>query len=506
MSIAALVLGFNVCVCLFGVTGFDDHNDTHKLTYSFVLFCSFFLFFLLGAEIKFALSGESVEGVQAPASINAPIEPRLFVLEGNGNGYELMRDADVEEYRRGLRVLQARTEKTISSSTSTSSTSAVYLMPMAVPRIGITAKKEEDTTKGDWGGRNLSTQPTAPQQREREEPEGHVHVVSCNLTAMKSALFRAQGLDRGQEPILPLTLKERAKPVLEQRRAILVRQMVEIEPQSVKAIRSVEQAEKLCAMWRDDRDSNQDRFDVDDPRPRAAIEAERSLSAAILASRQVGTEDGEISSNRPESRAAMRKSRRSNKQSERKANEMQVEDGSSTNDPDTVTANHNKEEPRAEEVEIGEGEKQFPGSNSGVEEEMMPFQGEDNPTNGINDEHVQTGAVDENPVVESRGSEVLYPKAPLPERTNLMRYTSSSHAGNVLGLSADVKSAQSMGGFWRDQNPDISAPTSKQVGETTSTSKLDDDTIQAVLDRDDNIDHLIPSKTTGKQTVSNTLL
>ena len=72
--------------------------------------------------------------------------------------------------------------------------------------------------------------------------------------------------------------------------------------------------------------------------------------------------------------------------------------------------------------------------------------------------------------------------------------------------SKSILGPETMGGFWRDQNPDISAPTSKQVGETTSTIKLDDDTIQAVLDRDDNIGHLIPSKTTGKQTVSNTLL
>ena len=42
---------------------------------------------LLGAEIKFSLSGESVEGVHAPASINAPVEPRLFVLQGNGYVY-----------------------------------------------------------------------------------------------------------------------------------------------------------------------------------------------------------------------------------------------------------------------------------------------------------------------------------------------------------------------------------------------------------------------------------
>ena len=63
-----------------------------------------------------------------------------------------------------------------------------------------------------------------------------------------------------------------------------------------------------------------------------------------------------------------------------------------------------------------------------------------------------------------------------------------------MGLSEDVKNAQGIGGFWRDQNPDISAPTSKQVEEMNSASKVDEnDEIQAVFDRDDDISHLVPA-------------
>ena len=171
--------------------------------------------------------------------------------------------------------------------------------------------------------------------------------MSCNLTARKSALFTAQGLERGQEPGLPLTLKEKANPVMEQRRAILVRQMIEIQSQSTKAIGSVEQAEKLCEMWRDDRDSNQDRFDVDDPRPRAAIEAERNMSAAILASRQKVANGGEPQS-RPESKSSLRRARK-NKMNEENAMENES----------VVDNNGVKEEPRTEEGndEVGSSDK-----------------------------------------------------------------------------------------------------------------------------------------------------
>ena len=436
-----------------------------------------------GAEIKFSLSGESVEGVQAPASINAPIEPRLFVLEGNGYGYELMRDSDVEEYRRGLGVLQARTETV---------TSNVFMTPMAVPRIEITANEDEKQLNSTAAAASTNQIQSANAD---VVPGGHVHVVSCNLTARKSALFTAQGLERGQEPGLPLTLKEKANPVMEQRRAILVRQMIEIQSQSNKAIGSVEQAEKLCEMWRDDRDSNQDRFDVDDPRPRAAIEAERNMSAAILASRQKVANGGEPQS-RPESKSSLRRARK-NKMNEENAMENES----------VVDNNGVKEEPRTEEGndEVGREEEFSAELNPTQQQEQQQQQQQQEEADEFNafNDNEQDQFESNGSLLESNETEMLYPKAPLPQRTNLMQYTSSSNAGNVLGLSEDVKNAQGIGGFWRDQNPDISAPTSKQVEEMNSASKVDEnDEIQAVFDRDDDISHLVPANMVGKQTVS----
>ena len=49
---------------------------------------------------NWTLAGEDVAEIDTPAIVNKPIEPRLFVLEGNGYGYEFLRPSDVEEYFR----------------------------------------------------------------------------------------------------------------------------------------------------------------------------------------------------------------------------------------------------------------------------------------------------------------------------------------------------------------------------------------------------------------------
>jgi hypothetical protein len=196
---------------------------------------SFRLSFLLlpGAIIHFSLSGESVQGVHAPASINAPIEPRLFVLQGTGYGYELMRDTDVEEYRRGLTVMQHKTE------TSTSDLK-VYVTPTAVPRIEIFNTGNNKSNNKSNNNSNNNSSNNNNNNNNNDEPTNaaslttfsttsttssdaaQVHVVSCDLTARLTSLSTAAGLERGEEPGIPLTLKQKANPVLASRRAILV--------------------------------------------------------------------------------------------------------------------------------------------------------------------------------------------------------------------------------------------------------------------------------------------
>jgi hypothetical protein len=253
-----------------------------------------------------------------------------------------------------------------------------------------------------------------------------------------------------------------------------VRQLIEIPAQSKAAIVAVEQAEKDCEQWRDDRDSNQDRFDVNDPRPRSAIQAERALSAAILESRekkkrQEGSpkENNNSNNSRPNSRPNSRISRM------RKHNQVPT----TTNNSNGLVAS----------------KEDLPASKEEQPQPPQPPQPQQAPSEqpiqlmAAAPSHHSELAMDEgSALVEEEAAAAAvgggFPRAPLPRRHNLMQYTSSSNAGNVIGLSEDVKNAQGIGGFWRDQNPDISAPTSTQM-----VTEEEDPTIQAVLSRDDSM-------------------
>ena len=101
--------------------------------------------------------------------------------------------------------------------TTSDGQNAVYQTPVAVPRINILSQEEETTTtnnNNDNDNNDNAAEPT-------------VHVISCDLTARKAALSSTQGMERGEEPAIPLTLKEKSKPKLYARTAMLVRQLIE---------------------------------------------------------------------------------------------------------------------------------------------------------------------------------------------------------------------------------------------------------------------------------------
>jgi len=137
-----------------------------------------------------------------------------------------MRDTDVEEYRRGLTVMQHKTE------TSTSDLK-VYVTPTAVPRIEIfntgNNKSNSNSSNNNSNNNNNNDEPTNAASlttfsttSTTSSDAAQVHVVSCDLTARLTSLSTAAGLERGEEPGIPLTLKQKANPILASRRAILV--------------------------------------------------------------------------------------------------------------------------------------------------------------------------------------------------------------------------------------------------------------------------------------------
>ena len=271
-----------------------------------------------------------------------------------------------------------------------------------------------------------------------------------------------------------------------------MRQLIEIPAQSNAAIVAVEQAEKDCEQWRDDRDSNQDRFDVNDPRPRSAIQAERAMSAAILKSRE-NKQRQEKSLKENSNNSNNNKSRPNSRTSRMRKNNQ-------------VPTTHNGNDLAASKEDLPESKAEPPPSQA-PPSQAPPFEQPKQPVAAAPSHHSELAMDEGSALVEEEDAEVGggFPRAPLPRRHNLMQYTSSSNAGNVIGLSEDVKNAQGIGGFWRDQNPDISAPTSTQM-----VTEEEDPAIQAVLSRDDSMvvrgaPQRGAQRTSGKTMVSSTL-
>ena len=496
---------------------------------------SVFLFCLIIAPWSFALSGESVEGVHAPASINAPIEPRLFVLDGEGGGEELLRQSDVDEYRRALSVLESRTA-------TGDSNRQVFAIPPSVPRIEIFAQEDDENIGLMRNGKRSASQDTTMSRRSRrgkskkkgkikngknnnmDEQDGPtdtsaaqvafaldgrlapaatstkpmVHVVTCDLTARQTSLQKAQGLDRGPEPGLPLTLKKRADRVLEARRAILVRRLVEVPAQSLAATRAVTVAETRCDKWRDDRDSNQDRFDVDDPREKTAIEAERSLVESIRAirakqARAKDCEPDEANLKKPSSRASLRKARRS--QSSNASND----DGDGEARPEaTAAATGDGGNITGSEAAAAQPGQVGMDNNMQYEDSSMKF--------GAQQQQKEEEWLAEQQALQGGGEERVMPGAsPLPAngRQPLLRYGSSANSGQLEGMPEDVRQAHGIGGFWKDEagssvfrgDEDRSnLATAALPGATAVDSGLSHEELQQQVDADNAVPNTISGK------------
>ena len=184
---------------------------------------------------------------------------------------------------------------------------------------------------------------------------------------------------------------------------------------------------------------------MDDPRPRAAIEAERVLSAAILASREKKSAPVEERPNSRTARIAQRQRTTQSTQSSQSPQSSQSslppgEDNNSSSVLGAYEGDPTTEEAKTEETKQ-EGDSK---EEEGEEGEGLQFEADEGSIH-MNGQSALLG--------EEEDDYTKFPKAPLPGRTNIMQYTSSSNAGNVLGLPEEVRNAQGMGGFWRDQNP-----------------------------------------------------
>ena len=420
--------------------------------------------------------------MHAPASINEPIEPRLFVLTGDGYGEELLRPYDVNEYRRALAVTKARAEAKATSSKK------VYAVPAPEPRIEIFAlgdkddgrgkkrrKKKRGRTRGSRRGkRSASASPTSSVENGEEgsntaaSPESPmsmslgdytatlstsatkpmVHVISCDLTERAKRIAVANGLDRGPEPDVPLTLKPRSRPVKEGNTAMLVRQFVEVPGQDAETISAVARAEAACDAWRDDRDSNQDRFDVDDPRSRKAIDAERDMVEAIQAirKRQAEARTEQKSVTKASSRASLRKSR--------KSSNTPSDNGGGSQKADDEAAAMTAEMEGKDMFEDDERQMDDERAQAAAEMEQRLYEEQQQldmngpiPDDAFMADDV-TGAEFQMGSSLSPGASSMLAGRPPREYGSL---ASATAAGELEGMPSEERAMHGVGGFWKDE-------------------------------------------------------
>ena len=118
----------------------------------------------------------------------------------------------------------------------------VYVTPSAVPRIEIfntgnnRSKASSKTNNNNNNDEPNNAASLTTFSTTSTTSSAQVHVVSCDLTARLTSLNTAAGLERGEEPGMPLTLKQKANPILASRRAILVSTEDEQQEQQVTLV------------------------------------------------------------------------------------------------------------------------------------------------------------------------------------------------------------------------------------------------------------------------------
>ena len=204
----------------------------------------------MDGKFELDLAGEDVAEIDTPAIVNKPIEPRLFVLEGNGYGYEFLRPSDVEEYFRKIQIDSTGTIRRLDPSQAIEC-----------------AYSRTDKSKIPGGSR--------------------VHTYMYDVLVRNGKLSEPNCMDRPPAPDKPYLVLTAPEAEVRAREVIVVRNLEEMEALDLELKDKIFRAERECAEWRDAREATQDRFAVDDDRDKSAIDAEKAVAAAILGLRDV---------------------------------------------------------------------------------------------------------------------------------------------------------------------------------------------------------------------------
>jgi len=220
--------------------------------------------------------------------INQPISPRLFVMRGDGTGYELLSDAQVSRER-------ARLERRFRSKFSPVAVKAIDLHAEAEKAAARARQKEQmlrdplarlrtpkgASAKSPRGGGGIPSPPGG-------ELEAFELELCTPLEPLRSAwrhgvpfLHQLDAADRFPNMFLGHKPRRETMKELKQLSCTLVDTVRRVKPVSKLERAELSRAEQQFLDWKAALSATEDRFNVDDPRPMTALNEERRMQQLI---------------------------------------------------------------------------------------------------------------------------------------------------------------------------------------------------------------------------------
>ncbi|RLN87879.1 hypothetical protein BBJ28_00006865 [Nothophytophthora sp. Chile5] len=235
-----------------------------------------------------------VDSIPAKAVINDPIQPHLFVLNGDGTGLEILRPQDVTDYTESAATGNQRDEL-VDALSATGTRRHVFL-------------------------RQLN--PTGDDSRQQLPP-------LFNDTKLQDEMRKLQRPVATAAKYLPDYFAELQSAPQQKQQFTVVRHIQQIQPLSGDELHEMHEAWAKWERWQDEREVNKERYKVVDPRQPELIAQEAAMQKKVM--------------------VAYKASRARKRMARQKAREMRVKAAKEQNASPHMETVHEGEEPQGEE-------------------------------------------------------------------------------------------------------------------------------------------------------------
>jgi len=231
--------------------------------------------------------------------VNKPLAPRLFMLDGNGGGYELLRDEDVDDYWQQFDMCTPYSTRLppCSLHSGLSRPKTKKLPPKDMRSTATSGHHGRTLHTHLMASSNLTSNSVVPGASTPADPTclslSDRQLCHTALTELKPSPLPTPEGEKGSlavdvpvEPALPLVVlskkppkrKEEAPPPV----CVTARHLLEVTPLEDSQRERLSEELGAHARWAKERAMTEDRFSVTDPRAKADIEAEASLQRSIM--------------------------------------------------------------------------------------------------------------------------------------------------------------------------------------------------------------------------------